>query len=58
VDLSVRHTTRRKLELVSIRITRTGMRRFQTYLPDSNQQSKTSSTRLRSPFPCLLGIVM
>jgi len=29
-----------------------------THLPDSNQQSKTSSTRLRSPLPFLLGIVM
>src|SRR6266576_2540974 len=27
-------------------------------LPDSNQQSNTSSTRRSSPLPCLLGIVI
>ena len=29
-----------------------------THLPDSNQQSNTSSTRFKSPLPCLEGMVM
>lgn len=29
-----------------------------SYLPDSNQQSKTSSTRFKGPLPILEGIVI
>jgi len=31
---------------------------YSAYLPDSNQQSKTSSTRLSMPFPVFEGILM
>lgn len=31
---------------------------YSAYLPDSNQQSKTSSTRLSIPFPVFEGISM
>ena len=52
--------------IVLLRVWHTGLvmnfktagHKLKTYLPDSNQQSKTGSTRLRVPLPCDEGIVM
>lgn len=57
VNLSIRHAVIVD-ERVNFQHLQTKIRQCRTHLPDSNQQSKTSSTRLRSPLPCLLGIVI
>lgn len=57
VLLRVGHAARR-VRLVSAPIVAMLNHIAPTYLPDSNQQSNTSSTRFRSPLPCLEGMVM
>jgi hypothetical protein len=55
VDLCIRHAIKNCVEHAQ---TDTAVMDRPTDLPDSNQQSNTSSTRRRTPLPFLEGMVM